>query len=298
MMSFQCPAPFNSSYQLGISLALLSTVLQSTTDALAKYAATMNNPLVVMFYGGGFAALLSLTVGRLMKQGPVLRTSVPTLMAVRSFFSLSTTILYIFALTIISLAEAFVAGSTMPFMAAIVGRVLHGNPIRPSVWGAMAAGVIGVAAMFLDAMPEARIGYLYVFAGTFCGATSIVLSRQVYRHERNPFGMVFWPNMALCLGTGIYLFTTGTGFHAPMFWPILPYAVFLFLIRLLATLTSRLLLTHVQTAIYNLQFIWVVIIGAVVFSDTLTLGILSGALLLISSTLYLARVESLRNHRV
>jgi len=258
----------------------------------------MNNPLIVKFYGGGFAALLSLTVGRLMKQGPVLRTSVPTLMAVRSFFSLSTTILYIFALTTISLAEAFVAGSTMPFMAAIVGRVLHGNPIRPSVWGAMAAGVIGVAAMFLDAMPEARIGYLYVFAGTFCGATSIVLSRQVYRHERNPFGMVFWPNMALLLGTGIYLFTTGTGFHAPMFWPILPNAVFLFLIRLLATLTSRLLLTHVQTAIYNLQFIWVVIIGAVVFSDTLTLGIFSGALLLISSTLYLARVESLRNHRV
>ncbi len=234
-------APFNSSYQLGISLALLSTVLQSLTDALAKYAATMNNPLIVMFYGGGFAALLSLTVGRLMKQGPVLRTSVPTLTAVRSFFSLSTTILYIFALTTISLAEAFVAGSTMPFMAAIVGRVLHGNPIRPSVWGAMAAGVIGVAAMFLDAMPEARIGYLYVFAGTFCGATSIVLSRQVYRHERNPIGMIFGQTWHY-LGTGIFYLPPALVFMRNVL-ANLPYAVFLFLIRFQHSMASRQLLS-------------------------------------------------------
>ncbi len=286
----------NSRYRIGIFCAFVSTVVQSSMDAMAKYAASINDPMVVMCVAGGFASVIALTYGTAMSDVPVLKTKVPFLFAIRAVFSLCATIFYLMALTTISLAEAFVAASTMPFVSAILSGIIFRQPVPVRVWVAMVAGVVGVSIMVLDAVPEARVGFLYAFISTVCGGMSILLSRQVYRYENNTFGMVFWPNFMLCVGMAVYLIWSGRGIHVLHLYSILGYAVLLFSGRLLTIFTSRLLMTHVQTAIYNLQFIWVVLLGAIVFGDMLTISVVIGAFILITSTLMLTYYESKRSH--
>lgn len=286
----------NHAYQFGLLLAFATTILQSATDGMAKFSAQVDDPFVVMAYGGAIVALAAFAYGHGVARRPVLRTSVPRLMAVRTLFSFSTTVFYILAVTTISLAEAFVVAATMPFASAVVERLIFGHAIKRRIWLLMVAGAFGVAIMFLDSVPHARIGYLWAILATISGAVSILLSREVYRHEHNSFGMLFWPNLTLCLFASTIIFLRGIDPTPNYFGSIFIYAMLLFTLRLTVIVTSRFLLTHVQTAVYNIQFIWVVVIGVIFFDDVPTLGVYAGAAVLITSTLLLAISEAKRKH--
>ena len=52
-------------------------------------------------------------------------------------------------------------------------------------WPAMLIGSIGVVIMFLDVVPEMRIGYIYLILGVLA-STSLVIARYIGKFERNP----------------------------------------------------------------------------------------------------------------
>ena len=70
----------------------------------------------------------------------------------------------------------------------------------------MLIGSIGVAMMFLDVVPELRIGYVYLILGVLSASTSFVIARYIGKFESNPMAMIFLAQPADdTWGGGLYL---------------------------------------------------------------------------------------------
>ncbi len=72
----------------------------------------------------------------------------------------------------------------------------------------MLIGSIGVAIMFLDVMPEMRIGYGYLILGLLSASTSLVIARLIGKFESNPMALIFWPSLLMTLGAIVLIGAT------------------------------------------------------------------------------------------
>ena len=70
---------------------------------------------------------------------------------------------------------------------------------------AMLIGSIGVAMMFLDVVPEMRIGCVYLILGVLSASTSLVIARYIGKFESNPMALICWPSLLMTLGAAIYI---------------------------------------------------------------------------------------------
>ena len=115
----------------------------------------------------------------------------------------------------------------------------------------------------------------------------MIMARYIGRYEKNALAQVFYPNAALCLTMALAL---------PFVWVAMPladlgwvaaYAVCLFLARWILVVALRLLAAYVVTPLMNLQFVWMVILGAIMFGEVPASGIYLGVAIVIGSGLYL-----------
>ena len=155
----------------------------------------------------------------------------------------------------------------------------------------MLTGSIGVAIMFLDVVPEMRIGYIYLILGVLSASTSLVIARYIGKFESNPMAMIFWPSLLMTLGAGIYIWDQNLSFATQSFEFIYLYACLLLFGRWLTIYLINFISVHLMTAIFNLQFVWFVIIGYVLFSDVPSDVVWMGAIVLIGATTAVALCE-------
>ena len=79
--------------------------------------------------------------------------------------------------------------------------------------------------------------------------------------------LIFWPSLLMTFGAAVYIWDQNLSFATQSFEFIYLYAC-LFLFGLwLSIYLINFISVHLMTAIFNLQFVWFVIIGYVVFSD-------------------------------
>ncbi|MDW8469369.1 MAG: DMT family transporter [Burkholderiales bacterium] len=64
---------------------------------------------------------------------------------------------FMLALSLTTVANTLATMATMPFFAALAGRLLLGERIAPRTWAAMAAAAVGIAAMFHEAFASGTI---------------------------------------------------------------------------------------------------------------------------------------------
>ncbi len=86
-------------------------------------------------------------------------------MAIRSLFGCLGSVFFILGFNSLPLADAFVIASLTPVVAAILGYLLFHERVNALTWPAMFISTIGVAMMFLDVIPEMRLGYIYIILG-------------------------------------------------------------------------------------------------------------------------------------
>ena len=220
-----------------------------------------------------------------------MNTNFKWLMAIRSVFQCLGSVFFILGFKSLPLADAFVIASHLPVASAFLGFFLFNERVSILALPAMLIGSIGVAIMFLDVMHEMRIGYVYLILGVLSASTSLVIARYIGKFASNPMALIFWPSLLMALGAAFYIWDQNLSFATQSFEFLYLNACLLLYGRWLTIYLINFISVHLMTAIFNLQFVWFVIIGYMAFSDVPSGVVWIGAIVLIGATTAVALCE-------
>ena len=215
------------------------------------------------------------------------RTECPRAMGLRSLGALLGAICFFYAFRLLPFAQVFLFIGLMPLLAGVMSGVILKERISFAAWIALALGFVGVMFLLPSGFSSVSVGHGLAFLGASCGTFSMVMARYISRYDSNLMPQVFYPNLVLCLAMLPLL---------PMVWQpmqladlawALSYAVLLFAARSLAVSALRLLPAYVVTPLMNLQFVWMLTIGAWGFGEMPTQGTWIGGFIVIGSGLFL-----------
>lgn len=273
----------------GTGLLVLYAALIAFADAITKNnAATYAAPQLFAVSGAVVCLLCVIAARWAPASRQAMRTRCPRAMALRSAMTVVAGIFFFLAFRHLPFADVFLFVGMMPIFAGLVAWPILGETVSPVAWVALAIGFLGVLCLFPEGISGIGFGHLVAFLAALSGTVSIVLSRYIARYEDNALAQVFWPNLAFAVTMGAVL---------PFVWLPMPlvdlgwavvYAVLLFSARWLLVLGLRELPAHAATSLMKLQFVWMVVLGAVIFGEWPAMNTYVGAVIVICSGLYLA----------
>ena len=273
---------------IGVALVLLYTFLISSADAITKFIAKGYAAPQLFAFSGAVVVGLSLLSARIGRgKGHSLHTSCPGAMALRAVLTVVGSVAFFQAFRLLPFAEVFVFIALMPLFAGLLSGPVLGEHVRPVVWGALGAGAVGVLCLFPGGLAEVTGGHLVALLACACGALSLVLARFIGRRESNSIAQVFYPNLALFVVMALALPVV----YKPMpltdlLW-VGAYAGFLFVARWVSVVALRLLAAYVVMPLMNLQFVWMVLLGAMFFGEVPGAHVYLGVAIVIASGVFL-----------
>jgi drug/metabolite transporter (DMT)-like permease len=295
---------------IGAFMVVVYTGVISSADGITKLLAGNYEAAQIYALSGAVIAVLSVLVswchqmwaadssghqgtGRPDAAGGVWRTKSPRAMALRSVATLLAASCFFYAFRLLPFAQVFLFIGLMPLMAGALSGVILRERIRPSAWIALAVGFVGVLFLFPAGVSSISLGHFFALMAAGLGTLSMIMARYISRFDRDLLPQVFYPNLALCLAMLPLL---------PLVWQPMPigdlawalsYAGLLFAARWLAVAALRLLPAYVVMPLMNLQFIWMLSIGAVIFGEVPKQGTWIGGLIVIASGLFLLKGQLL-----
>ena len=272
---------------VGTGLVVLYTLMISSADAITKFIAMGYAAPQLFAFSGAIVVVLSWVSARMSGEHQSLRTSCPGAMAVRSALTVVGSVAFFYAFRFLPFAEVFVFIGMMPIFAGLFSSPILGEHVRPVAWTALAAGFIGVLCLFPGGLSSVSGGHAIALFACLCGTLSMVLARYIGQRENNSLAQVFYPNAALFLAMTIALpFVYKPMPLSDLMW-VGTYAGFLFAARWLLVVSLRLLAAYAVTPLMNLQFVWMVCLGAVVFGEVPAANIYLGVAIVIGSGVFL-----------
>ena len=273
---------------LGAGLVVVYTLLISSADAITKFIAKGYAAPQLFAFSGAVVVGLSLGSARIKQGvGPSLRTGCGKAMALRSLLTVVGSVAFFEAFRLLPFAEVFVFIGLMPLFAGLFSGLILGEYVRPVAWGALVVGFVGVLCLFPGGLASVRLGHLVALFACFCGALSLVLARYIARREANCIAQVFYPNLALFLAMSLALpFVYRPMPFGDLLW-VGAYAAVLFAARWVSVVALRYLAAYAVTPLMNLQFVWMVILGALFFGEVPGGHIYLGVAVVIGSGLFL-----------
>ena len=277
----------NQSALVGTGLVVLYTLMISSADAITKFIAMGYAAPQLFAFSGAIVTLLSWVSARVSSGQHSLRTSCPRAMAMRSALTVVGSVAFFYAFRFLPFAEVFVFIGMMPIFSGLISSPILGEHVRPVAWVALAAGFIGVLCLFPGGLSSVSGGHVIALFACLCGTLSLVLARYIGQRESNSLAQVFYPNAALFLAMAIALpFVYKPMPLSDLAW-VGAYAGFLFAARWLLVVSLRLLAAYAVTPLMNLQFVWMVLLGAVVFGEMPAANIYLGVAIVIGSGVFL-----------
>jgi drug/metabolite transporter (DMT)-like permease len=278
---------------LGGALCLLYTVLITGADAITKFFGQAYAAPQLFALAGLLVAGFCLVMGQVGRvRGQALRTRCPRAMALRAVATVLGSVAFYQAFALLPFAEVFLFIALIPMMAALLSGPVLGEEVRGPVWGALGAGVLGVMCLFPGGIREIGLGHLVAFAAVVLGTLSLVTSRYIGQRDHNLLAQVFYPNLALGVVMGAALPFVFQPMALVDLALAVGYAVLLFAARWVLVAALQALPAYVVTPLMNMQFVWMVVIGAVVFDEAPGSGVYLGALVVIGAGLWLVRDQA------
>ena len=272
---------------MGTGLVVLYTLMISSADAITKFIAKGYGAPQLFALSGAIVVGLAWVSARAGGARQSLRTSCPRAMALRAALTVVGSAAFFYAFRYLPFAEVFVFIGLMPIFAGLFSAPILGEHVRPMAWGALAAGFIGVLCLFPGGLSSVSIGHLIALFACLCGTLSMVLARYIGRYEQNALAQVFYTNLALAIAMGVALpFVFKPMPLTDLAW-VCAYALFLFAARWLLVVSLRLLAAYAVTPLMNLQFVWMVGLGAVFFGEMPAANIYLGVAIVIGSGVFL-----------
>ncbi|MCW8843334.1 MAG: DMT family transporter [Rhodobacteraceae bacterium] len=272
----------------GTGLVVLYTLLISSADAITKFIAKGYSAPQLFAFSGAVVVALSWGGARIKRgAGQSLVTSCPRAMAVRAALTVVGSVAFFQAFRLLPFAEVFVFIGLMPVFSGMLSGAILGEHVRPLAWAALAAGFVGVLCLFPGGLAAVTVGHLVALVACLCGALSLVLARFIGQHESNSLAQVFYPNLALFLTMVLALpFVYRPMPVGDLVW-VGAYAAALFAARWVSVVALRLLAAYAVMPLMNLQFVWMVILGAVIFGEVPGGHIYLGVSIVIASGVFL-----------
>ena len=180
-------AAHSERHTLGAWLVFASAVSWSTGGIISRLA-DVDNPWNTVFWRSGSAMLLLLAF-MLVRDGrrgtlELFRGMGWAGMAVAMCFAIASTS-FIVALQFTTVANILLMQAGVPLIAALISRIVFGEPLRPSTWIAIGAVIFGVAVMVSDSFngKVSPIGDGLALVISFAFALATVITRR-YSHIR------------------------------------------------------------------------------------------------------------------
>lgn len=277
---------------VGTGFVLIYTALMSSADAITKLLSSGYAAPQLYVISGLIVVLLSVGANRIKVEPSGvaphgLATTCKRAMAVRSMMTVVAATSFFYAFALLPFAEVFIFIGMVPIFAGLLSGPILGEKLRAPAWAALAAGFIGVICLFPGGVSTITFGHGIALLASFSGTLSMVIARYIGKFESNALAQVFYPNLALVLVMAVVL----PFVYTPM--PLIDlgwataYAVLLFGARWLLVVALRLLPAYSVTPLMNLQFVWMVILGAVFFGEVPAANIYLGVAIVVGSGLYL-----------
>jgi len=213
-------------------------------------------------------------------------------MGLRAAATVLGSLAFYYAFHLLAFAEVFIFIALIPLLAALLSGPVLGEGVRGPVWGALGIGAFGMICLFPGGVSSISAGHWIALAAVLLGTVSMVTSRYIGRRESNLLAQVFYPNLAL----GVVMCAALPFVFEPMSlrdisWAV-GYAVLLFAARWVLVAALQALPAYVVTPLMNMQFIWMVVIGALAFDEMPGPGVYLGAVIVIAAGLWLLRDQA------
>lgn len=283
---------------LGAALILVYTGMMAAADGITKFIAGGYAAPQLFVLSSALVLLLSLAGARADAKGPGLRVRSKKAMAIRAVLTVIASLAFFQAFRLLPFADVFLFIGLIPLIAAALSGPVLGETPRPAAWAALGLGVGGILFLMPGGLSGAQAGHAWALLAAVSGCGSMLAARAIAKVERAPLAQVFWPNAALMVVMALALpFVWKPMSLTDLGW-VAAYAVALFAARYVVAEALRLLPAYVATPLMNLQFVWMVVIGFLVFGEVPTLGTWAGVLLVVGSGFWLVLEEHMSRPRV
>lgn len=251
----------------GVLLTALYTLLISGADAITKMFAASYAAPQLFALSGLVVAGLAMGADRAAPRPRGLRTRCPRAMGIRVLATVAGTVAFFHAFRLLPFAEVFLFIAMIPIITALLSGPVLGEAVRPQTWGALMLGVVGLLCLVPGGLGSVGAGHLVALAAVLLGTVSMMASRYIGTRDDNLLAQVFWPNLGLMIVMGCALpFVWQPMALADLGWALV-YATVLFGARWVLVAAFKAMPAYVVTPLMNLQFLWMVAIGAVVFGE-------------------------------
>lgn len=271
----------------GATLVMVYTALISSADGITKLLAGGYAAPQLYAVSGGLVVLFCVLANRAKPAPGGLGTTRPYAMALRSVATVIAGVSFFYAFRLLPFAEVFIFIGLMPLVAGLMSGPILQERVALRVWIALGAGFIGVLCLFPEGLHAVTFGHAVALLACVSGTFSMVLARYVGRYERNSLALVFYPNLLNMIVMAAVLPFVFKPMPLTDLGLAVAYAALLFGARWLLVVALRLLPAYTATPLMNLQFVWMVLIGAAFFGEVPGSHIYLGALIVVGSGLYL-----------
>jgi len=269
----------------GVLFAFAAFAAFSFSDASVKLIDGVLSPYESAFFGAVFG-LLALPL--LMKKGDrwsdMFRSSNRPLWMLRFFAAAGGAIGSVTAFTHLSMAEAFALIFLLPSFVTIMSVIFLKEKVGIRRWAAVLVGFAGVLVVLRPGFRELSIGHLGAIVGGITGAVSIIIFRAMGPQEKNislyGAGVLGWMTISGLLtishfvppGGVQWVYLAGFGLLAAAGNVLLMYA---------ANHAPAALIGPIQYS----QMLWAILLGYLVFGDSIDMPTWIGIVLIVGSGL-------------
>lgn len=268
--------------------------LFAAADAHAKFLTASFHPVQIIWFR---QAGLSLGVFYLLyRHGPsLLQSSQRSLQLARGILAIGSSVLFVFAVKYVALADAVAASFVAPFFVTILGVLVLGEKVGPRRWSAVVVGFIGALIIVRPGLGVVHPAVMLVVLAAAIYAARQVVGRVLSRTDQT-------------LTTIVYTALTSSALISiplPLFWKT-PDSQLLWLLlvsmSVLASLGEVLLIKALECAeaasvapMHYTLIIWGTIYGYLFFGQFPDRWTWIGTAIIIAAGLYTFRREKVSN---
>ena len=271
-----------------VSAAFLIIILDTSVKWLAKGG---YSPFQIGFLR--YVAGLVISAGIATRAGGIgtLRTRRPVGHLIRSVLNLTTMLTFYYALERLPLADCIAIGFASPLFTTALSVPMLGEKVGPRRWVAVAIGFAGVLLVVQPTAAGIGLGAALALVSALCWSLTQVTSRQMSATESS-HTILFYYSLAVVIALGATM---------PRLW-IEPQGLDWLWFLVCGVAGSFGQFCYNQAFRYGeasmvspfdyTGLIWATIMGFIVFGDLPSWLVISGASLIIASSVYIARRET------
>lgn len=284
----------------GLLFAFLGFSFFAFGDAGYKWLMQGHPFFTIIFIGSVLGILYMLLYMPFGGGASLLKTSVPKLQAARASVICVQFLLSIYSIQYLPLPLFYTLAFTAPSISAVLGLIFLKEPVSKANWLAIAIGLAGVL-VALKPWSSIMGGEFDYSILAICGiltasvflAASQILARMIGQKSTDSgFATAFYPIFVVMIICGVIVFTGGTAstlddLSIGEFSIMGLAAMFGVGGNVMLALGFAKAPPALAAPFHYTQIIWAILFGAILFNDHIDISMILGAILVISSGVYL-----------